>query len=237
MSEAAIFLNSGPLFNGERLESLEETAEWQSVEAAARLAFERVRELFEKHSTLLAGSPSADETRYYMVGPTLHALGFTHSVAEPIPVGEEHDGRIDYVCFSGSADFYEGENSRGGMGFFRPSLTIVKTASWGASLDDLMQPVSEDGTPIEGVPGVLPAAELDLFLRTTGRDYGIVTNGCDWRLFHRGTSGMLNTFFQADMIAAMKTDYDDFKRFFMLFGRDAMLRDDSGTCFLDRLLQ
>jgi hypothetical protein len=237
MAEAALFLNSGPLFNGERLESLEETPEWENVDAAARTAYERVRELFEKHSTLLAGSPSADETRYYMVAPTLHALSYTHSVHEPIALGDGHVGRVDFVCFASAAEFYEGETNRGGLGLFRPSITLVKSVSWGASPDVEAVPVGEDGFAIEGADPVLPALELHEQLQTTGRDYGILTNGCDWRLYHRGTSGQVNTYFQADMIACMKSGYEDFKRFFMLFGCAAVVRDDSGTCFLDRMLQ
>lgn len=236
MAEAALFLNSGPLFSGERLESLEETPEWESVDVAARDAFERVRETFEKHAMLLAGSPSADETRYFMVAPTLHALGYTHSVFEPIPHGDDETRRVDFVCFANAADFLEGNENRGGLGLFRPSVTLVKTVSWGGSLDEEAVPVGEDGFPIEGAAPVLPAVELLEQLQATGRDYGLLTNGCDWRIYHRGTAGQTATYFQADMIACLKSDFEDFKRFFMLFARDAVLRDDSGTCFLDRIL-
>ncbi len=237
MSEAALFLNSGPLFSGDQLESLEETPAWESLDEQARAAFDRVRELFEKYGTLLAAGPTADETRYHMVGPTLHALGYTHSVSEDVELGDGRTALVDYVCFSNSADFYEADASRGGMGFFRPSIVIAKTLPWGADLDAEEIPTDLEGEPIEGAPAVLPGLALDALLRTTGRDYGILTNGCDWRLYHRGTSAALNTYFQADMIACMKSGFEDFTRFFLLFGRDAFLRDDSGMCFLDGVLQ
>ena len=86
-------------------------------------------------------------------------------------------------------------------------------------------------------PNYHPAAELDLLLGATSRDYGILTNGCDWRLYHRATSGQSATWFQADMIAAMKSDFEDFKRFYLLFRKEAFLKDDSGESFLDRMLQ
>ena len=39
------------------------------------------------------------------------------------------------------------------------------------------------------------------------------------------------------MIAAMKSDFEDFKRFYLLFRKEAFLKDDSGESFLDRMLQ
>lgn len=239
MTEGAIFLNSGPLFSGDRLMTLEDMPEWESQHEAAAAAFERIKESFEKHSTLLAGNPSVDETRFYMINPALHALNFTHSVQELVSLGNEQATRVDYVCFSGANDFYEAEPARGGVAFFRPALALVKAAAWGAGFDGQPAAAAE---PVEGeeedmMSEMLPAQELDLLLRTTGVDYGVLTNGCDWRLYHRATSSLVTTFFQADMIAAMKTDFDDFKRFFLLFNRDALVRDDTGTSFVDRMLQ
>ena len=227
MAEGAIFLNSGPLFNGDRLETLEDTPEWTAVEDEARLAFTRVKESFEKHATLLAGRPSAEETSYFMVNPSLHALGFMHSVSELIEVAPEQTARVDYVLFSGAMPFRDAEPARGTLGFFHDSLGIVRSVEWAYDLDQAV----EEGD------GLHPAQELDLLLTTTGRDYGILTNGCDWRLYHRATSGQLQTWFQADMIAAIKSDFEDFKRFYLLFRKDAFLKDDSGESFVDRMLQ
>lgn len=229
MAEGAIFLNSGPLFNGQSLETLEEMPEWETLDEAARQAYERIRETFEKHATLLAGNPSVEETRFYMINPTLYALNFSHSVAESVSLGDDQVVRVDYTCFANANDFYEAEPARGSLGFFRPAITIVGAEAWGSSFDE----APDDGDE----PAVLPAQRLDVLLRTTGRDYGILSNGCDWRLYHRATSSQNSTFFQADMIAAMKSEFEDFKRFYLLFNRDAFIRDDTGMCFLDRLLQ
>jgi hypothetical protein len=230
MAEGAIFINSGPLFSADRLESLEETPEWNEVEEGARLAYERVRESFEKHATLLAGNPSADETRYFMVNPTLHALGYMHSFGESAELGGDRVVRVDYSLFASNEDFQAALAARGSIGFFHASIGIVRAAEWGR---DLSQLVAADGEEAR----MTPAQELDVLIRATGKDYGILSNGCDWRLYHRATSNLLNTFFQADMIAAMKSDFEDFKRFYMLFRKDAFLKDDSGESFLDRLLQ
>lgn len=231
MAEGAIFLNSGPLFNAERLESLESTPEWSEVDEAAQMAFMRVKEAFEKHATLLAGRPSAEETRYFMVNPSLHALGFMHSVQEPIEVAPEQTARVDYVLFSGSMPFLDASVTRGSAGFYHDALAIVRAVEWAYNLEQ--GAVEGEGDE----PSIHPAQELDLLLSATGRDYGILSNGCDWRLYHRATSAQAATWFQADMIAAMKSDFEDFKRFYLLFRKEAFLKDNSGESFLDRMLQ
>lgn len=228
MSEGAIFLNSGPLFSADHLESLEDTPAWTELGDEVETAHTMIRESFEKHATLLAGNPSVDETRYFMVTPTLHALGFMASANERIDSGNEGVVRVDYALFANGDDFAEAEPLRGSGGFYRISAGIVQCVEWGQDLDKPAD--DEDGTPA-------PATKLDVLLRMTGCDYGILTNGCDWRIYHRATSSLQNTYFQADMIAAVKGDFEDFKRFFLLFRQPALVKGDSGESFLDKLLQ
>lgn len=231
MAEGAIFLNSGPLLSGARLESLEDTPEWNNDEVI-RDAYERVRETFEKHATLLAGNPTLEETRFFMLNPTLHALGFTYTVHEPVDIGGDRTARIDYAAFANSATFHEAEALRGTPGFFHQALLVVHAKEWGHDFA-AAEPSGEPGEE----QALSPASRLDFMMRTAGTDYGILTNGCDWRLYHRATSALLDTFFQADMIAAMKSEYEDFKRFYLLFCKDSFVKGDSGTSFVDQLLQ
>ena len=249
MAEAAIFLNSGPLFSGERLETMEDLADWKSVDAEAQLAFDRIRETYEKHSTLLAGGPTAVETRYFLVGPVLHALGFTHTVFEPVELSDGRVARVDHVCFGSGAEFGEAEPSRGSASFFRSALCIGRAVEWGndfttTSAAPVRQAAVEEGDdPVPAPPmpqpleaGIAPTVELDLLLRATGKDFGILTNGNEWRIYHRSSSSQRETFFQADMIGAMKSDFEDFKRFYLIFRKEAFVKTDGITCFLDSLL-
>ena len=225
MSEGAIFINSGPLFKDEHLHSLEENPDWSSSEDDVRVAYQMIREAFEKHATLLAGNPSVDETRYFMVTPTLHALGFMATADERAG----NNVRVDYALFDDSDSFSDSEPMRGSAGFFRPAVGIVQCVKWGSELDAIPED-AEEGS-------VSPGQKLDVLLRTTGADYGILTNGCDWRIYHRLNSALQDTWFQADMIAAVKSDFEDFKQFYFLFRANAFTKDDSGEGFLDRILQ
>lgn len=225
MSEGAIFINSGPLFNDEQLQSFEEKPEWNESEEQVRTAYQMIREAFEKHATALAGNPSVNETRYFMVTPTLHALGFLASADERAG----NNVRVDYALFDDADAFTDSEPLRGSAGFFRPAVGIVQCVKWGTALDSMPED-AEEGS-------VHPGEKLDLLLRTTGADYGLLTNGCDWRIYHRATSALQDTWFQADMIAAVKSDFEDFKQFYLLFRAAAFNKDDSGEGFLDRILQ
>lgn len=258
MSEEAIFLNSGPLLSGERLEAMEDLPEWGAIEEEARTAYERIKEAFEKHSTLLAGSPSLEETRFFMINPTLHALGYTHSVYEPVPTQSGSVARVDYTLFPNAEAFLEARDMRGSLSFFRASVGLSIAVAWTGGLDEVPAPVQaesdngrdeddedhrdedvEEVVPAaqeDDTPGILPAAELDALLRVTTVDYGTLTNGWMWRIYHRGTSERLDTFFQADLIAAIKSDFEDFKRFYLLFRKDAFIRGDQGTSFIDEML-
>lgn len=229
MSEGAIFLNSGPLFNASRLETLEELPEWSELGDEVRVAYQMIREAFEKHATLLAGNPTVDETRYFMVTPTLHALGFMATIDERLETPGQASARFDYTLFDDPAAFLEAEPLRNAIGFFRNAVGIVTTVKWGCELDAMPEDAAEGS--------LTPPQRLDVLLRTTGIEYGILSNGCDWRLYHRATSGLSSTFFQADMIAAIKSDFEDFKRFYLLFRCAGFGKDDSGESFLDRLLQ
>lgn len=255
MSEEAIFLNSGPLFSGERLEAMEDLAEWASLEDEARSAYNRIREAFEKHSTLLAGSPSLEETRFFMINPTLHALGFTHSVYEPVPTQTGSLARVDYALFPNAEIFKGVQEDRGSVSFFRESIGLGKAVAWTGDLDEAppARPArqivqhddeDEDEAPVRlpaqedtSTPGILPAAELDALMRETSVDYGVLTNGWLWRVYHRSTSERLDTFFQADLIAAIKSDFEDFKRFYLLFRKGAFVKTDQGSSFVDGMLQ
>ena len=68
------------------------------------------------------------------------------------------------------------------------------------------------------------------------KSFGILTNGNEWRIYHRSSSSQQETFFQADMIGAMKSDFEDFKRFYLIFRKEAFVKTDGITCFLDSLL-
>ena len=65
-----------------------------------------------------------------------------------------------------------------------------------------------------------------------------MTNGRQWRLYHRQTSYRLDSFYEVDLAALLSEnrDLDAFRYFYCLFRRDAFIPDPSGAAFLDHVL-
>lgn len=222
-----LFNNKG-LFSPERLADLPSMPQWDCDEGATS-ARDILRDVFEKHLEFLENDGTEPQAKFFVVNPALHALGYVYSIAEHVPIQEEAKVRADYTLFGSARDFAEVEPVRGTASFFRRAIGLCQVAAWRESLE-----VSEDPEVAAQQPMVL----MDLFLRSTGVDYGIVTNGSQWRLLHRGSSENLNTCLSVDVPAlAHSDDLDSFKMFYILFGRESVVLNDEGTCLLNSFLK
>lgn len=207
-----VYRNVGQLFDEERFDQIEEYQEWKSeqIEEDRR----KLEELLEKREAQIEEGLAEMETRYFWVSYVLRALGFAYSVAEMTPdATEAEEPRPDFVLFESAADFNAALPYRGGREFFVHGLSIMRGLAWDASLDE----TEEEEGPLN------PAFEIDRFIRATGVEWGILTNGRKWRLFHRDSVGLMDTFYEVDLIAALESgDTDAFKYFWMVFSPTAL---------------
>ena len=89
----------------------------------------------------------------------------------------------------------------------------------------------------DGSAGDPPAYELDEQMRATNIQFAILTNGRIWRLFHKNTVAMLNTFFEIDLLQILENrDTDTFKIFVNAFSAKSISFDKSGSCPNKKLL-
>jgi hypothetical protein len=224
---ADFFVNSGPLFAGDKLADLSTSEQWDCDEAA-QVALNQIRDALEKHSELLRSDATEPQTKFFIVNPTLHALGYVYSIGEEIPIHDAARVAVDYTLFPSSERFTEVEPVRGTTSFFRSAIGLCQATQWGDSLD-----VSNDKEIAAQQPMVL----CDVFLGSSGVSFGLVSTGQVWRLLHRATSDTYNTFLEVNLERVVNEGtFDDFKTFFVLFGVEAMKRTDEGICFLDTLL-
>lgn len=207
-----VYRNVGELFEEERFDQISEYQEWKSdkIEDDRR----KLEELLEKRETQIEEGLSEMETRYFWVSYVLRALGFVYSVAEMTPdATEAEEPRPDFTLFESAQTFRAALPYRGEREFFVHGLSIMRGLAWDASLDE----VEEDEGPLN------PAFEIDRFIRATGVEWGILTNGRKWRLFHRDTVGLMDTYYEVDLIAALESsDTDAFKYFWMVFSPEAL---------------
>jgi hypothetical protein len=210
------YRNEGELFDAKQLASLPGHAVWSS--AAIKQARRGIEDAKERIPPREDEQPlDRNETRYYWVGFVLRALGFCASVAEITPADE--DIRPDFTLFYTSDDFKNARNFRGMREFFEQSVGLVRVLSWGASLDE--QEISGEI--------INPAFVLDRLLRVTGAEWGVLTNGQHWRLYHRDSSGTLTTFYEVDLEAALAAGDDEAFKYFWYAFNPASLSRASGS--------
>jgi len=224
MTTSNVIVNAGGFFATDAIEHL--AASDLFTEAELSEMFAHLCEHFERHHSHLNDSATAAQVGFFLVNRALHILGYTHSHNEPL--GE--DVRVEYTLFHGANAFLSHVSGRGTSSFFSGACGIGKLASWAANLDEgIVRENGEAGDP--------PAYELDELLRVTNLQWAILTNGRIWRLFHRNTSAMLNTFFEVDLLQIIENrDKKLYKIFASAFAAKAISADRAGSAPNKKLL-
>ena len=224
MSTSNVIVNAGNFFASDAAERLAASDIFSAAEISEK--FEQLCEHFERHHAHLNDDATAAQVGFFLVNRALHILGYTHSHNEPL--GE--DLRIEYTLFNSADAFLAHVGSRGSNGFFNGAVGIAKVAAWASNLDESVK--NEDGSA-----GDPPAYELDEQMRATNIQFAILTNGRIWRLFHKNTVAMLNTFFEVDLLQILENrDTDTFKVFVNAFSAKSISFDKSGSCPNKKLL-
>ena len=189
-----------------------------------------IKELFD---TVAPNAEHLNEaqTEQQFIQPLLKQLGHTFEV-QPTLHTSQGAKRPDYAFFP-SADAHDAAQSHLNTNpFFRTALAIGDAKAWARNLDRKGQ---GGGDPFTNQN---PSYQLDFYLRGADKRWGILTNGRQWRLYHRQTSYRLDSFYEVDLAALLtdNTDLETFRYFYCLFRRDAFIPDASGTSFLDHVL-
>ena len=217
---------AGAFISPEKLEEIKSTPEWNSDENF-QTALDHIREVNEKYKDLLNEDSTEPQTKYYAVNPVLHALGYVFSIGEGVTIQGDTKAVADYTLFQNASKFEEVSSMRSGQGFFREATGLVQAATWNDPLD-----VVEDPEAAAQQPMVL----LDIMLRASGVDYGIVTNGVKWRLIHRGSSEKYDTYIEMDLLESLSGELEDFKLFYLFFGSPSFVLREDGSTFIDSLI-
>ena len=218
------FRNAGDLFDNDRLEQIGTYPEWNS--APLENARRSLEELLEKRESMLEDGIDRPQTSYYWISYVLRRIGFCHSVAERTPA--EEDVRPDFTLFYDANEFLRAREYRASRDFFAYGLAVMRAVGWNESLDHLED--VEEGQPTN------PAMDLDRFMRVTGVPWGILTNGQTWRLYHRDSSGLMDTYYEVSLKEALESNnLDAFKYFWMVFSPAGLGGSTRGDAIVNRL--
>ena len=183
-----------------------------------------------------AVAPNADrlnepQTERELIQPLLEQLEHVFEV-QPTLQTPQGAKRPDYAFF-GSTDVHEKAQPHINTNrFFNTALAVGDAKAWSRNLD---RKAEGRGDPFNNQN---PNYQIDFYLRGADKLWGVLTNGRQWRLYHRQTSYRLDSFYEVDLAALLSEnrDLDNFRYFYCLFRRDAFTPDASGTSFLDLVL-
>ena len=178
-------------------------------------------------------APSRNEAQieHELIQPVLEQLGHVFEV-QPTLQTPQGAKRPDYAFF-GSEDAHEAAQPHINTNqFFNTALAVGDAKAWSRNLD---RKAEGRGDPFNNQN---PNYQIDFYLRCADKLWGVLTNGRQWRLYHRQTSYRLDSFYEVDLAALLSEnrDLDSFRYFYCLFRRDAFTPDASGTSFLDLVL-
>ena len=194
---------------------LEELA---GIQAELRTEYQAVQQLVTGHE---------GQTEEHWIRPILRKLGFYFQVFPAVSTAEGFRWP-DYALFATEHARDLSEGSARTPVYFDQALAVADAKVWDRPLDHSIS--SQDPYDRRN-----PSAQIDAYMRETGRRWAILTNGRKWRLYSRDTSYRLDTYYEVDVIELLDGTVESFKYFWLLFQRAAF--ENQPDSRLDGLLR
>ena len=217
-----------PLFSQHFLDHrLQECPEWQ-IDAAPK--FETLQNLYSSKRDLLPTLNEA-QTEELFIKPILEILGFSY-IPQVKTGGKGRVQRPDYALFPTEEDrdaAYPLQNDE--PAFYARVRAIAEAKYWERSLNKVSANDKRDIYKNEN-----PSFQIASYLMGTGVDWGILTNGREWRLYYRQASSRATEFYQVDLVELLEAGVlERFKYFWLFFRQEAFVKDSQGRNFLERV--
>lgn len=221
--------NHKPLFSQHYLEHrIQECLAWQ-FDVTAK--FDTLQSLYLAKKDLLPQLSEA-QTEAEFIKPALDILGFSH-IPQVTTHGKGRAERPDYALFTNEGDrdsaypLQSQENA-----FYARVSAIAEAKYWERPLSKVS---ANDQRDI--YKNANPSFQITNYLVGTGVDWGILTNGREWRLYYRLASSTATEFYQVDLVELLESQAEDkleqFKYFWLFFCSDSFVKDPQGRNFLE----
>ncbi len=171
------------------------------------------------------------QTERRFIQPLLKQLGHIFDVQLALQTSQGA-GIPDYAFFASAEALNAAQPHINTNEFFNTALAVGDAKKWSRNRDRKTQ---DEGDPFNNQN---PNYQIDFCLRGADKDWDILTNGRQWRLYHRQISYRLDSFYEVDLASLLSEnrDLDAFRYFYCLFRHDAFILDPSGTSLLDLVL-
>jgi Eco57I restriction-modification methylase len=206
--------NNQQLFSDHYLNvTLPQRPEWQLLAHDARPVLEAVGRIVRAY----VPSQNEAQTERDLVRPVLEALGHTFEVQASLktPDGTK---KPDYVFYRDAAGLAANKNKTLDETLLQNRAFAVGDAKyWDRPLDVTLKQAGGDLFTNKN-----PAYQIAFYVRHSGVEWGILTNGRLWRLYHKDTAHKQDRFYEVDLPALVEAnDPEAFLYFYAFFHRTA----------------
>jgi type I restriction-modification system DNA methylase subunit len=220
-----------PLFSQHYLDHrIQECSEWQ-LDVVGK--FESLQKLYLSKKDLLPKLSEA-QTEAEFIKPVLDILGFSN-IPQVTTHGKGRAERPDYALFTSESDRNDAYPLQGNeTAFYARVSAIAEAKYWERTLSKASANDQRDF-----YKNANPSFQITNYLVGTGVDWGILTNGREWRLYYRLASSTATEFYQVDLVELLDSQDEDkfekFKYFWLFFCGDSFVKDPQGRNFLERV--
>ncbi|MBD2134349.1 Eco57I restriction-modification methylase domain-containing protein [Sphaerospermopsis sp. FACHB-1094] len=225
-----------PLFSQHYLRfRIQQLPEWQ-LDITSE--FEQLNKIYLAKKAILP-TLNESQTEEEFIKPVLEILGFKY-ITQVVTRGKGRSQRPDYALFSNTETrdiAYTLQSNE--TAFYSQVLAIAEAKYWERQLSKVSANDKRDIFKNEN-----PSFQISSYLTGTNVDWGILTNGREWRLYYRLASSTATEFYPIDLVELLESEDVDnkledklekFKYFWLFFRRAAFEKDSYNKNFLERV--
>ena len=192
---------------------LPERPSWKMLAAEAEVVLSALQQLFAGYTP----SDKEAQVEEELIRPVLRQLGHTFEVQ---PSLETPDGTKtpDYMFYHDQAALVSNKKKKLNETLLQGRALAVGDAKyWDRPLDVSLKRAG--GDPFNNKN---PSYQIAFYMQHSGLDWGILTNGRLWRLYHKDTAHKLDRFYEVNLPELLQTnDVNNFLYFYAFFRRQA----------------
>jgi len=226
---AAPMHNNRQLFSDHYLNvTLLQRQDWLELATAAEPVVNKIKGVYGAYI------PSDNEAQLEenVVRPVLRILGHNFEVQAPLATADGTK-RPDYVLYQDVGTLAANKNKTLTDVLLRGSAFAVGDAkAWDRPLDKVQPHHGKGGDTLSNKN---PSYQIAFYVQQSGVEWGILTNGRLWRLYHKDTAHKLDRYYEVDLPALLdSSNADNLLYFYAFFRRQAF---ESGPLSLASFLQ
>lgn len=210
--------NNQQLFSDHYLEeTLPQRADWRALQGEAEAIMPRIAEVFTRYQ---GGGRKEAPTEYRLVRPILELLGHIFEV-QPALKTSEGPKTPDYIFYRDRDALSEcaQEKILNDALLRNKAFAVGDAKYWDCPLDHALKSSKEERQLLSNKN---PTYQIAFYMLHSGLEWGMLTNGRLWRLYHKETAHKLDHYYEVDLPTLLETgDVAQFLYFYAFFRRAA----------------